>query len=61
MELYAAIDLHQQQCPGGDRCRGTYGGAACNVGATAPRHFAVDMVALRENVHDRQGRAGRRR
>ena len=23
------------------------GGAACNAGATAPRHFAVDMLALR--------------
>jgi hypothetical protein len=29
-------------------------------GASAPRHFAGDMVALRENVHhDRQGRADR--
>ena len=33
---------------------------ACNAGATAAQHFGVDMVALRENVHDRQGRVGRR-
>ena len=36
-------------------------GAACNAGANAPRHFAVDMAALRENFHDREGRAGWRR
>jgi hypothetical protein len=29
------------------------GGAACDAGATALRHFVVDMVALRENLHDR--------
>ena len=28
-------------------------GAACNAGATAPWHFVVDVVALRENLHDR--------
>jgi hypothetical protein len=31
-------------------------GAACNVGVIAPRHFAVDMVQLSENLHDRKVR-----
>jgi hypothetical protein len=26
---------------------------ACNAGATALRHFGVDMIALREILHDR--------
>jgi len=36
-------------------------GAACNVGASAPRGFAVDVDRLTENLHDCQGRAGCRR
>ncbi|MGO9851610.1 MAG: hypothetical protein ACLPTM_08350 [Steroidobacteraceae bacterium] len=38
--------------------KGSSDGAACNAGATALRHFVVDVIALNENLHDREGRAG---